>query len=172
MPAMRAMPDIEPRGLLYCSIAGSRHSDGSDEPDGRAAADDPTSTESSLKACVLIVDDDDSVREVLVELLESSGFRLLQAADAPTAMTVLRQEGAVDVLVTDLTMPGCDGIALIRQAREIVANLPAVLLTGYAEHITTVATDAGGNIHVLRKPVESDHLIEQIESLLGRPSMA
>jgi DNA-binding NtrC family response regulator len=121
------------------------------------------------KGCVLIVDDDSAVRETLAELLDDVGFRALQAGDAAQALTILRQGETIDVLVTDLTMPGDDGISLIRQARSIRNNLPAVLLTGYAEQVTSVSTIAGGNIHVLRKPVQSGRLIQQIELLVTKP---
>jgi DNA-binding NtrC family response regulator len=118
------------------------------------------------KGCILLVDDDNAVRETLAELLEDVGFRPLQAGDAAEALIVLRQDGAIDALVTDLTMPGDDGIALIRQARTIRDDLPAILLTGYAEEVTAINTIAGGNYHVLRKPVESGRLIQQLELLV------
>jgi hypothetical protein len=113
----------------------------------------------------LIVDDDLSVRETLADLLELEGYAPLQAGDAVEALMILRANAGVDVLVTDLTMPGADGISLIRRARAFRADLPAILLTGYAEEVTSVAMIAGGNFHVLRKPVESERLIEQLEWL-------
>ncbi|MDR3534649.1 MAG: response regulator [Rhodopila sp.] len=121
---------------------------------------------SASRRRILIVDDNESVRETLAEVLEVVGFCPVQAADAVEALMILRQESAIDALVTDLTMPGADGITLIRQAREINKDLPAILLTGYAEQVTSVATIAGGNFHVLRKPVEGERLIEQITLLL------
>jgi DNA-binding NtrC family response regulator len=124
--------------------------------------------ELAVGAHVLIVDDDESVRETMADLLELVGFCPLQAANASDALNILRQQGAIDALITDLTMPGADGITLIRQAREILPQLPAILLTGYAEQVTSVATIAGGNFHVLRKPVESDRLIQQLELLMTR----
>jgi CheY-like chemotaxis protein len=120
------------------------------------------------KGCILIVDDDLSVRETLADLLELEGYTALQAADAVEALMILRVEATVDALVTDLTMPGADGISLIRRAREFRADLPAILLTGYAEEVTSVAMMAGGNFHVLRKPVESERLIEQLDLLVTR----
>ncbi len=121
------------------------------------------------KGCILIVDDDEAVRETLAELLEIVGFNPVQAGDAAEALAILRQEPNIDAMVTDLTMPGEDGIALIRHARELNSGLPAILLTGYAEQTTSVATIAGGNFHVLRKPVESDRLIQELELLLAKP---
>jgi DNA-binding NtrC family response regulator len=126
---------------------------------------------SNGKGRILVVDDDEPVRATLAELLEDEGFRSVQAGDAVEALAILRQSGAIDVLVTDLTMPGDDGIALIRQAREIRNGLPAILLTGYAEQATSVTTIAGGNFHVLRKPIDSDRLIEQLELLVAKPGV-
>jgi PleD family two-component response regulator len=98
----------------------------------------PVATPSSranpdCKAQILIVDDDASVREILAELLEDHGYCSIVAPDAAQALSILRRGIAIDALVTDLTMPGDDGIALIRKAREIDNTLPAILLTGYAE---------------------------------------
>lgn len=116
------------------------------------------------RPCVLVVDDDDPVRETLADILDLEGFCTLQAANVGAALGLLR-EHAVDVLVTDLSMPGEDGIALIRRARSINRHLPAILLTGYAEEAAAVSTIAGGRFHVLRKPVEAQHLIDQINLL-------
>jgi CheY-like chemotaxis protein len=118
---------------------------------------------------VLLVEDNDAVRETLADLLESEGFRTVQAIDAAQAMTLMRSQPDFDVLVTDLSMPGADGITLIHQARQIQRFLPAILLTGYAEQVTSVAVVAGTSFHVLRKPVEGERLVEQISVLVQRP---
>jgi DNA-binding NtrC family response regulator len=115
---------------------------------------------------ILLVDDSDPVRETLADLLEVEGFQAAQASSAAEAMTLLRQDPHFDVLVTDLSMPGDDGIALIHQARQVQPTLPAILLTGYAEEMSSVAVIPGANFQVLRKPVEGDRLIEQITSLM------
>lgn len=116
---------------------------------------------------VLVVDDDECVRETLAELLDLAGFITIQAAHTEEALAVLRQRADIAAVVTDLTMPGEDGIALIRRARAIRHGLPAILLTGYAEEVASVATTAGENFHVLRKPVESGRLIDQLDLLLA-----
>ena len=118
---------------------------------------------------VLLVDDNDSVRETLADLLDAEGFEAVQAIDAAQAMALMRSQTGFDVLVTDLSMPGADGITLIHQARQLQSALPAILLTGYAEQVTSVAVVAGGSFHVLRKPVEGDRLVEQICVLVRRP---
>ena len=118
---------------------------------------------------ILIVDDDDAVRETLADLLDVDNYEPIQAVDAAQALMILLEDPAsIDVLVTDLSMPGTDGIALIKHARHIKPNLPAVLLTGYAEEVSAVAMDTNGGFHVLRKPVESANLIQQIAVLLSQ----
>lgn len=116
---------------------------------------------------ILIVDDNESVRETLADLLDVVGFCAVEAADAAEALNILRQQSDIDVLITDLSMPGADGIALIQQARAIRHDLPAILLTGYAEQATAVTCGVGDQYQVLRKPVQGDWLIELLELLLA-----
>ncbi len=118
---------------------------------------------------ILVADDDEMVRETLADLLEADHFQVLQAADAAQALMILRApDPPVDLLVTDLSMPGVDGIALIERARQIKPDLPAILLTGYADQVESVTMTASGGFHVLRKPVQSEVLTRQIHVLLGR----
>jgi len=147
------------------------------DPAGKSTRDqgahdpgDRSPTDSGSLGWVLLVDDDASVRETLADLLEVGGFSIVQAVDAASALEILRRGSAIDVLVTDLSMPGDDGIALIREARRIRSGLPAILLTGYAEQAAATATIAGGHFRVLRKPVESDHLIEQVARVMAQPN--
>lgn len=121
-------------------------------------------------ACILLVDDDAAVRETLADLLELEGYRVLQAGDILTALGRLERE-AVDLLITDLSMPGGDGVSLIRQGKAVQRGLPAILLTGYAEEPGLVSASAGTQFHVLSKPVEANHLLTQI-SLLMHPHRA
>jgi CheY-like chemotaxis protein len=128
----------------------------------------PPLTETAPNDCVLVVDDNEAVRETLADILESAGFCPIQAVDAAHALMIMRERNDIDALVTDLSMPGADGITLIRAARGLYPGLPAILLTGYAEEASSVSTIAGGNFHVLRKPVGGDHLIEQISLLIAQ----
>jgi CheY-like chemotaxis protein len=75
----------------------------------------------------------------------------------------------VDVLVTDLSMPGIDGLELIRQAQNYRHGLPAVLLTGYAGHGAQLAIggSVSGTFALLRKPVTVAQLADRIEALLA-----
>jgi DNA-binding NtrC family response regulator len=115
--------------------------------------------------CVLLADDDRLVRETLADLLETDGFLVLTAASAEEAMEIMSTgPTAVRILVTDLSMPGEDGISLIERARRLRPGLPAILLTGLAEEPSCFAMQGGG-FHILRKPVLADDLTEYINLL-------
>jgi DNA-binding NtrC family response regulator len=118
--------------------------------------------------CVLLAEDDRQVRETLADLLEIDGFHVLTAASAEEAMDIIGSDpGAVDILVTDLSMPGEDGIALIERTRRLRPGLPAILLTGLAEEPSCFAMQGGG-FHILRKPVMADDLTQYINMLTER----
>ena len=118
---------------------------------------------------ILLVDDEVMVRETLAASLGEAGYSVLPVADAAAALELLRSPVTVDILVTDLSMPGIDGLALIRQAQCERAGLPAVLLTGYAGHGAQLAVgeSVSGAFSLLRKPVTSAQLADRIEALLA-----
>lgn len=162
-------PDADRRGILPTAPFAMRAGALVPARSGAAVAIFPPDDIVAGRRRVLLVDDNDLVRETLADLLELEGFHAVQAVDAAQAMMLIRSQPGFDVLVTDLSMPGADGITLIHQARQVQRVLPAILLTGYAEQVTSVAVVAGGSFHVLRKPVEGDRLVEQISVLLHRP---
>src|ERR1019366_5283384 len=145
-----------------------------DQPPGGAAAKgsdaavEPGSIRSASIARVLVVDDEALVRDILVEHLEYAGFGVLAAASGTEALALLASGEAVDVLVTDLSMPEMDGITVIRTAQARCPGLPAVLLTGYAGDMTALAMDGalGGSFSLLRKPVSGDQLVARLRALL------
>jgi PAS domain S-box-containing protein len=118
---------------------------------------------------VLLVDDEVMVRETLTVSLEDAGYIVSCAAEGAEALEILASEVQVDVLVTDLSMPGMDGLALIEKARKHRPGLSAVLLTGYAGHGAQLAVSGfvSGAFTLVRKPVTAAHLIDQIEALLA-----
>jgi PAS domain S-box-containing protein len=118
---------------------------------------------------VLVVDDEDLVREVLVASLEEAGFAVLAAGNGAEALALLEAEEPVDALVTDLSMPGMGGLALIREAQVRRPGLPAVLLTGYAGEAAHLAVSGAppGAFSLLRKPVSVAQLVDRIEMVLA-----
>jgi PAS domain S-box-containing protein len=117
---------------------------------------------------VLLVDDEDVVRETLAASLEEAGFAVLAAGSGAEALALLDAGEAVDALVTDLAMPGIGGLAVIREAHARRPDLPAVLLTGYAGEAAHLAVSGGlpGGLLLLRKPVSAAQLVDRIEMVL------
>ncbi|WP_158258525.1 PAS domain-containing protein [Rhodopila globiformis] len=139
----------------------------------RAAAqgpDKPPHADGGTPAAqVLLVDDEAPVREVLAMQLEDAGFAVLSAASGRQALERLDGMDRVDVLVTDLSMPGMDGLAVIHAVHERCPGLPALLLTGYAGDSGTLArrVASDGTFILLRKPIQAANLVEHLRTLLA-----
>jgi PAS domain S-box-containing protein len=121
------------------------------------------------QSCVLLVDDDAIVREVLTLSLEDAGYVVLPVDSGPAALIRLEARQRVDIIVSDLTMPAMDGLTLIRAAQERRPGLPAVLLTGYAGDGAALAVGGAisGAFSLLRKPVSGTQLVDRIGALLA-----
>lgn len=124
--------------------------------------------ERAMRARVLLVDDDATIRELMSSLLEDMEYATLVAQSGVEAMALLNAGESIDILVTDLSMPGMDGLSLIRAAQAYQPNLPSVLLTGYAEEGASLAVTGAisGSFTLLRKPVTAEHLADRIAVLL------
>ncbi len=111
---------------------------------------------------VLLVDDEDELRELAREWLSLSGFAVEAAADGASALRLLKP-AKFDALVTDIRMPGMDGMALLRAAREVDPSLPAILLTGHGDVALAVEAMRAGAHDFLEKPYDADHLVAVID---------
>ena len=121
---------------------------------------------------VLLVDDEPIVREVLAAQLADAGYAVTEAADGNAALAELGRAEPFDILVTDLAMPGLDGVALIREVQRRQPRLPAILVTGYAGEAASLAVGnaLGGTFTLLRKPVSGLDLADRVATLLGEPA--
>ena len=135
-------------------------------PPGERAAG-PARTRLLHGLSLLVVDDDPLVREALVAQLEGEGCHVLAQPDAATALAALEEGVAVDVLVTDLAMPGQDGLSLIGAARRRRPGLPCLLLTGQPEDQEDVLLSSlgPGPCAVLHKPVGGPRIAAALVSL-------
>jgi CheY-like chemotaxis protein len=110
---------------------------------------------------VLLVEDDDDNRELMAEVLAASGWDVVTAASGPEGLAKLAA-GGVDVLVTDVGMPGMGGLELARLARERAPAVRVVVVTGWAER-EDIANARGKHVDaVLIKPVEPDALTQTV----------
>ncbi len=118
--------------------------------------------------CVLLVDDEASLREPLAEYLTRQGFRVIEADDAAKARSSLREE-TPDLVLLDIMMPGEDGLSLCRHLVE-TQNLPVILLTARGEATDRiVGLEIGADDYVV-KPFEPRELVARIRSVLRRAS--
>jgi signal transduction histidine kinase len=134
-----------------------------------AAASGAAALSAGSAGQVLLVDDEPTIRDVLAAHLEDSGYDVAAAANGYDALAVLDAGRVPDILITDLSMPGMDGLAVIRSARERRPGLPAILLTGYAGDAAGLALgDAlGGPVSLMRKPVSDLELLDRIGAMLA-----
>jgi two-component system response regulator HydG len=127
---------------------------------------DASKAEAKL-ARVLVADDDPSARSALAAVLVGEGFRVTLAEDGARALEQLRQTGA-DALITDLHMPGMNGVELMRKARELRPEVVVVLMTADADIETAVQAMKEGAEHYLRKPIQLDELLFVLRRALER----
>jgi two-component system cell cycle sensor histidine kinase/response regulator CckA len=126
-------------------------------PVGRGLGD-----HASVGGTVLVVDDQDVVRDVIKLSLESAGYRVLEAATPSEALALARDAGAeVDLLVTDVVMPEMDAFEL---ADRITCELPAVRIL-----YTSGYTDAAAEGPFIQKPFTPAQLIEKVGAVLATP---
>ncbi|HSU04111.1 MAG TPA: PAS domain-containing protein, partial [Acetobacteraceae bacterium] len=117
---------------------------------------------------ILLVDDDTLVREILCAQLEDFGYAVVGVEDGAAALAWLNTGAEVDCLVADLSMPGMDGLALIRESQRRRPRLACILLTGFAGDSAALAVSGAvsGSFSLLRKPVQGLQLIDRIAMLL------
>ena len=122
-----------------------------------------------ISAKIMIVDDDDSVREMIRWQLDDLGYETAVASDGLIALARMDAGELLDVLVTDLSMPGMNGLALIEEARKRQPGLPALLLTGYADTSSSIDINGlGVGTRFLQKPISIQQLAENVATLLVR----
>lgn len=118
-------------------------------------------------ATVLVVEDEILVREMIAEELRDAGFAVLEAGDGEAASGLLSARGSVDVLFTDIRLPGrLDGWAIARLARQLRSALPVIYATGYT---VDRSAEVPGAIF-LNKPYQPSQVVEIIAKLLSANS--
>jgi len=114
---------------------------------------------------ILIADDEPGVRESLAEVLRDAGYSVATATDGTAALTVL-EERDFAVIVTDLRMPGADGLAVLRRARELSPQTVVLVMTAHGTIETAVDALRAGAADYLLKPVVFDDLLAKVERIL------
>lgn len=136
--------------------------------EARHASADAPARSPKARGRLLIVDDEAVVREIVAEGLRAAGFTVRAVERAAEALGVLDAGEKVDLLVSDLSMPEMDGLALITEAQRRRPGLPAILLTGFATDTAELAMSAAvsGTFSLLRKPIDARMLADHAAVLL------
>ncbi len=129
---------------------------------------DPTATAGDPKARILVVDDDVDVREVAVETLKDAGYEVLEAATAHDAFKLLQERRDIDLVFTDIMMPGIDGFKLAGMVRMSSARTRVLFATGYMDLAQLNPAFLEG--HLLNKPYRPSELVAAVEKLLSFPA--
>ena len=118
---------------------------------------------------VLVAEDEAAFRVILVEALRGAGYRVKEAGDGVEALVTLnRCKTAIDVLVTDINMPGLDGYRLIGAALDLRPALRVVMMTGY-KNATAPKMDSASTIPIFYKPVPIFDLVDAVGDVLVHP---
>ncbi len=124
----------------------------------------------SLKARILVADDEAPQREILSRILSGEGYQVITAPDGSAAADLLRS-AAPDILLTDMKMPGMDGLALLEFARREAPHVPVILLTAFGSVPRAIAAVRAGAFDFLTKPLDRDALLIAIDRAAGQSAL-
>ncbi|MBI3624681.1 MAG: sigma-54-dependent Fis family transcriptional regulator [Candidatus Rokubacteria bacterium] len=110
---------------------------------------------------ILIVDDEEGIREILSRLVQKEGFEPLAAPDGETALQLLSRE-SLDILLLDIRMPGLDGMEILRRAKELDRDLPVIIITAFGFVKGAVDALRAGAHDYLVKPFEHADVIRSV----------
>src|SRR5690606_19060744 len=117
---------------------------------------------------ILVAEDDDEVRATVVEMLGDLGYSVLKARDAASALSVIESGAAIDLLFTDVVMPGpLRSPDLARKARERLPNLAVLFTSGYTENSIVHEGRLDAGVDLLSKPYSREALARKIRASLA-----
>ncbi|OJU09308.1 MAG: hybrid sensor histidine kinase/response regulator [Caulobacterales bacterium 68-7] len=121
---------------------------------------------------VLVIEDEDSVRALIVEVLSELGYRALEASSSVTALPHLRSDQPIDLVITDVGLPGLNGRQLADMARELRPGLGILFVTGYAPTAAVRADFLAPGMDMISKPFAMNDLAAKIGEMLARSPTA
>ena len=130
-------------------------------------------TDTRARETILVVEDDERVRQLTIKRLKLIGYQVLEAHDGPSALEMLRRGDKVDLVFTDLIMPGgLSGREVAIRAREMKPGIKVMLTSGYAEELVHGDDLQRERLKVLRKPYQQADLVAALRDVLGEPAAA
>ena len=132
-----------------------------------AAEPAAAASDAQMSHSVVVIDDEPTVRMLIREVLEDLGYTVIEAADGPAGLAMLDQGASVDLLITDVGLPGMNGREVAEAARRRRPGLKVLFITGYAEDKVLNASRLGPGMQVLTKPFTLDVLGARIKGMLS-----
>jgi len=135
----------------------------------RTQAPGRPTTRIPARGTILLVEDEAFVREITAEILESAGYRVLKARNAVSAKGMFERHGrTVQVLLTDVILPGQNGRDLAKELRIINPDLRVIFTSGYPENVATGKDSATTKMFYLPKPFSAESLLRKVWEVLGQ----
>jgi len=126
---------------------------------------------SAGRPTILVVDDEEDLRDIMRRMLDRRGFHTLVAGDSEQAIAVCRDhQGDIDVLVTDLGLPGASGGELSRAATAVRPGMGVIYISGLPKDIAVTKGLIGDEALLVKKPFTSDLLIEALHLVIAEKS--
>lgn len=120
---------------------------------------------------ILVTDDEFLIRALISEVLDEAGFAVIEASDGPSALDILRSSARVDLLVTDIGLPGgMNGHELAAAGRTLRPELGVLFITGHAHGDMPGVSRPGGNTALITKPFELDTLTGAVTAMILQSS--
>lgn len=116
---------------------------------------------------VLIVEDDPAVRVLVSAVLKELGYGFVEAGDADTAVPIIESDQRIDLLISDVGLPGMNGRQLAEIGRQIRPELKVLFITGYAEHAAVRGGFLDPGMQLITKPFTFDLLTAKVREMIG-----
>lgn len=134
---------------------------------GEALPPPPPNAPRGRSQRILLVDDTDVVRMMVSEVLSDAGYHVIEAENADGALAQLRADAQIDMVVSDVGLPGMNGRDMADVARDLRPGLPILFITGYAENAATRQEFLAEGMALLPKPFSLNDLLNTVSRMLG-----
>jgi two-component system response regulator AtoC len=118
---------------------------------------------------ILLLDDEQEILTVLGELLDGFGYQVIAKHDAESALSLVREGTRVDLVITDLCMPGMSGSEFISALRQILPSVPVIMLTAFGSVESYIQSRSSGVFEYINKPVPAKELRRIVKAALALP---
>jgi two-component system cell cycle sensor histidine kinase/response regulator CckA len=120
---------------------------------------------------ILLVEDEDAVRRLIQRILESAGYRVIPVANGDEALEICRSgEALIDLVLTDMVLPGMNGVEIARRLRTLQPTLRTLFMSGYTDRAVSRMQEAGASVGFLEKPFDSGTLMSRVREALDQAS--